>query len=132
MPIALILGWVRNNWKTVAFGLAIVVLSIYIGSLKLRLGSAQGEVAKLTGENAAIRSANVTLTRQVEQQNAAVQAMEGASIAARKRSTELLAQAARQSTGLQQQAAWLAEQLAKPDARTKGCADAFKEWRMQP
>jgi hypothetical protein len=45
---------------------------------------------------------------------------------------QALEQSKKQAAGLQDQADWLLEQLNKPDARNKGCADALKEWRAQP
>lgn len=42
------------------------------------------------------------------------------------------AEAEKRASGLQQQAAWLSEQLSKPDNKGKTCSDALKEWRAQP
>jgi hypothetical protein len=46
--------------------------------------------------------------------------------------TLALAEAQKRAAGLQDQSAWLLAQLNKPDAKSKGCADALKEWRAQP
>lgn len=58
--------------KPVAIGVVVLGLGIYIGALKLELGSAQGTVAKQKGEIAQWSSAYDVLSKATVIQNAAV------------------------------------------------------------
>ena len=58
--------------KPVAIGVVVLGLGIYIGTLKLELGSAQGTVAKQKGEIAQWSSAYDVLSKATVAQNAAV------------------------------------------------------------
>lgn len=61
-----------------------------------------------------------------------VAALQAASDKKRAAYEQALQEAQKRAVGLQDQSNWLLAQLNQPDAKTKGCADALKEWRGQP
>ena len=128
--LGIALNWMRGNWQTVIVGVLIVALAIWIGSLKLALGAARGDVARLNGEVAGWKSRYASLEQKALEQQKAVEEMHAASEKKRKAGIHALAEAKKRATDAQAQAAWLAEQLAKA-GNGKGCAQAFSEWRQR-
>lgn len=65
-----IAGWQYFGMaKLIAIALLCVSIMVYIGSLKLRLGVAQGEVSKLQGEKSRIEAEYKTLSDLTKTQN---------------------------------------------------------------
>lgn len=94
-----------------------------------KIDALDGEKAKLKGEKAELDSSNFILTRDLKIQNTAVDDLKTASDKAKAKGETAMVEANKKSVGLQQQADWLAAQLAKPDSKSKGCVDALREWK---
>lgn len=127
----MVVGILKRYWQEIAVGILIVILAVWIGSLKFALGSARGEVAKLTGQLSEVQADYRILEQKALRQQAAVAQLEADSARKQKAGILALAEAKKRAIGLQAKADWLADQLAKPPSGGT-CASAFKEWRAQP
>lgn len=92
----------------------------------------QPEIDTLKAANTELASAYGILKGQLAAQNKAVNDLKAESDKRQASGAAALAVAVKNSVDLKNKADWLSNQLAKPDAKTKGCADALKEWRAQP
>ena len=81
--------------KAIVIAVIILVLCIYIGALKLQLGTAQGNVARLTGEVAEWKSSTASLEIKVTDQNVAVESWKHAAEVNAQKAAEAIKNAAR-------------------------------------
>jgi chromosome segregation ATPase len=125
------MAFALKYWRQIGIGILALLLCIYIGSLKVRLGHAQGKVEKLSGELDGCKARYALLETRLQSQTSAVKAISEASDAMKRRGEVKLLEAQKKQAQLEQEKAWIAEQLAKPDRKSKSCAEALRDWRQK-
>lgn len=121
--------FIKSNWKVVAFGILAAVILGYIGILKYQISSRDKTINEQKVVILAEKALNASLNDSVLKQNEAIAYIKAVSASQKKVGATLLAQAKQRNGDLLAKAQWLESQLAKPDAKGRGCATAIREFK---
>jgi hypothetical protein len=125
------MAFALKYWRQIGIGLLVLVVCVYIGFLKVSIGRAEGRAERLSGELDGCKARYALLETRLQGQTSAVNAISEASDAMKRRGAVKLLEAQKKQAQLEQEKAWIASQLAKPDRKSKNCADALREWRAR-
>lgn len=126
-------------WLIKLVGIGIMLLALWYAwhqftghYIDIGKAARQPEVDALAADKKTLQDAYADLGTQATACSDSVNALAAASDKRKAAAAAALVEAEKRASGLQQQAAWLSEQLNKPGIETKSCGDALKEWRTQP
>jgi predicted nucleic acid-binding Zn-ribbon protein len=120
------LGGIVKYWQQIAVGVLVLVLAFYIGTLKVQLGNARGEVAELRGQLAESMAAYEILSKKTVEQSAAIAEWEARAKTASTKAAEAIKKAKAMAEHRQGEISRLKASIKAGGA---SCAEAVKEIR---